>query len=101
MYKVCGLLLDPNFGVRLTADRNFYLRLTVEKMHAFAVLTEKCLWSYGRGGTKFTATVNCTNPKTEIQIEIIETQITGIQIYFVIKKIFLLFSAKLFFFAVN
>ena len=26
---------------RLTAENNFYLRLTVEKMHTFAVFTEK------------------------------------------------------------
>ena len=43
-----------------------------------------------------TVTVNCTNPKIEIQVEIIKTQTIGIQIYFLIKKIFLLFSGKLF-----
>ena len=59
----------------------------VEKMDTFAVFTGKCLWSYGCSGTNFTATVNCRNPTTEIQIEIIKTKIIGIQIYFV-KKIF-------------
>ena len=57
-------------------------------MHAFAVFTEKYLRSYGCSSTNFTAIVNWTNPKTEIQIEIVETQIIGIQIYFVIKKYF-------------
>ena len=40
MYSVCALLLGPNFGVRLMADKKFYLRLTVEKMHALVVFTE-------------------------------------------------------------
>ena len=42
-------------------------------MHVIAVFTEKYLQSYGCSGTNFTATVNCRNLKTEIQIEIIET----------------------------
>ena len=42
------------------------------------------------------ATVNGTNPKPEIQIEIIETQIIGMQIFFVIKKYFSLLEASLF-----
>ena len=61
-------------------------------MYAFAVFAEKYLWSFGCSGTNFTATVNFTNPKSEIQIEIIETQIIGIQVYFVIKKYFSIFS---------
>ena len=56
-------------------------------MDWFAVFAEKYLQSYGCSGTNFTATVDCTNSKTEIQIEIIETQITGIQLYPVIKSI--------------
>ena len=40
MYRVYGLRLDPNFVVRLAADKNFYLQLTVEKMHAFAVFND-------------------------------------------------------------
>ena len=95
MQRVCGLRLGPNFEVRVTAGKNFYLWLTFEKMHVLAVSMEKYLWSYGCSGTSFTSAVNCTNPKTEIQIEIIETQIIGIQIYFIIKKIFLHFSGKL------
>ena len=79
MYRVCGLRQGPNFGMRLTAVKNFYLRLAIEKIHAFAVFTEKYLRSYDCGGTKFTATVKCTNAKTEMQIEIIETQVNGIQ----------------------
>ena len=94
IYRICGLRLGPNFWVWLTAEKNFYLRLTTEKMHGFAAFTEKYLWSYSCSGINFTATINCTNPKTEIQIKSIETQITGMQIYFVIKKIFLLFSGK-------
>ena len=43
-----------------------------------------------------TATVICTNPKIEIQVEIIKTQIIDIQIYFLIKKIFLLLVANFF-----
>ena len=64
VYKVYGLRLGPNFEVRLTAENNFYLRLTAEKMHAFGVFAEKYLRLYGYNGTNFTATVNCTNPKT-------------------------------------
>ena len=60
------------------------------RQDALAVFTEK----YGCNGTNFVATVNSTNLKTEIEIDIIKKQIIGIQIYFVIKKIFLLFSGK-------
>ena len=97
MYSVCALLLGPNFGVRLMADKKFYLRLTVEKMHALVVFTEKYLRSKCFSSSKDTATVNCRNPKTEIQIEIIETQIIGKQIYFVIitKKYFSFLLANL------
>ena len=56
-------------------------------MDWFAVFAEKYLQSHGCRGINFTATVDCTNSKTEIQIEIIETQITGIQLYPVIKSI--------------
>ena len=55
-------------------------------MQAFAVFIEKYFRSHGCSGANFTATINCTNSKTELQIEIIETQTIGIQIYFVIKK---------------
>ena len=55
-------------------------------MQVFAVFIEKYFRSYGCSGTNFTATINCTNSKTELQIEIIETKTIGIQIYFVIKK---------------
>ena len=60
----------------------------------FAIFMETYLCSYDCIDTNFTATDDCTDPKTEIQFEIIETQITGIQIYFVMKKV-LLFSGKL------
>ena len=34
MYRVCGLWLCPNLGVRLRGDENVYLPLTAEKcMH--------------------------------------------------------------------
>ena len=59
-------------------------------MHAFTVLTEKYLHPNGYNGTTFTVVVNCRNPKTGIQIEIIEIQKTGIQVYFVTKKILFL-----------
>ena len=62
--------------MRPAADKNFYLRLTVEKMHAFAVFSDKYLRSYGCSDTNFTAGIKCTNPKTEI----VETQIIGIKI---------------------
>ena len=66
MYKVCGLPLDSIFRMRMTAGKNFYLRLTVEKMPAFAIITEKYLRSYDRSEINFTASVNCKNPRTEI-----------------------------------
>ena len=56
-------------------------------MHVFAIFAKKYLGSHGCSGTNFTATVNCKNPEIEIQIEII-----GIQVYFVIKKYFSIFS---------
>ena len=58
--------------LRLAIDKKFYLHLTVEKMHAFAIFNDKYLLPCGYGDTKFTATVNCTNLKTEILSEIIE-----------------------------
>ena len=49
-------------------------------MHAFAAFTEKHLRPYGCCDTEFTTTDNCTNPKTESQIDIIETEFIGMQI---------------------
>ena len=63
MYRVCGLWLGPNFVVRRAANSG-YLRLTVEKMHAFAVFSDKYLRPYSCSDTNFTVTVNCINPKT-------------------------------------
>ena len=71
--------------MRVAAGKNFYLRLTVEKMHAFAVFNDKYLRSNGCSDTNFTATIKCTNLKTEIQSEMNKTQIIGINISFVIK----------------
>ena len=75
MYRVYGLRLGPNYGVGPAADKNFYFRLTIEKMYAFAVFTKKYLRSYNCNGTNFTAAVNCTSPKTELQTKIMEVQI--------------------------
>ena len=74
IYRVCGLRLGPNFGVRPATGKNFYLRLTVEKMCAFTVFTQKYLRSYGYNDTIFTTEVNCTNQKTETESKIIEIQ---------------------------
>ena len=82
IYRVSGLRLLPNFVVRLVADKNFYLRLTVEKMHAFAVFSDRYLRPCGCSDTIFAATVDCTNPKFQILNEIIEMQIIGIPINF-------------------
>ena len=82
MYRVCSLQLGLNFVVRLVAEKNFYLRLMFEKTHAFAVFNDKSIQPYGCSDTSFTATVNCTNLKTEILCEIIERQIIGTQIDF-------------------
>ena len=72
MYRVCGLGLVLNFGVRLEADKNFYLRLTVEKMRAFGVFTEKYLQPYRWRDSNVTVVAICTNSKTEIKSVIIE-----------------------------
>ena len=72
MHRIYGLWHGSNFAVRPAADKNFYLRLTVEKMHAFPVFNG-------------TAGIKCTNSKTEIQSEIVETQIIGIKIDVVLK----------------
>ena len=57
---------------------------------------EKYFRLYGCCGTNVLAMLYCTNQKTEIPIEIIETQVTGIKIYFVIKKILLFIQTCLF-----
>ena len=75
MYRVCGLRLGRNIGVREAAGKKSYLWLTVDKMHAFAGFTKKYLQPYGCSGTNFTTAVNCTNPNTETQNEIIEIEI--------------------------
>ena len=80
MYRVCALQMGANVAVQLAAEKNFYLRLTVEKIHVFAVFNNKYLRPYGCIDTKITATVNCTNPKTEKLSAIIEMQIIRVQI---------------------
>ena len=70
------------FVVWLAVVKIFYLRLTVKKMYAIAVFNNKYLQPYGCSNTNLTATVNCTNPKTEILSGVIEIQIIGIQINF-------------------
>ena len=66
---VSGLQLGPNFGMRLTAEKNFYLRLTVERMQAFVVFTEKHLQSYVCSSTSFTATIKCTNHRLNFKLK--------------------------------
>ena len=56
-------------------------------MHAFAVFKGKYLRLYGCSGTNFMAIVTWKNPKTEIEVGIIETQIIEIEIYFELKNI--------------
>ena len=75
MYRVCHLRLDPNFGVWSGADKKFHLRLTVYNMRALAVFTEKCLQPRSCIVINFMTSVNCRNPKTEIQSEIIKMQV--------------------------
>ena len=72
MYRVYGLRLGLNFVAGLATDNNFYVWLTVEKMHAFAVFNDFILRLYGCSDTNYTATVNCTNPRTETLTGIIE-----------------------------
>ena len=79
MHRVYGLRLVSNFGVRPAVDKNFNLRLTVENMDAVAVFTEKYLQPCNSSGINFTADVNCTNPKTEMQTKIIDIQLILIQ----------------------
>ena len=66
----------------LAVGKNFYLWLSVKKMHAFAIFRDKYLRSYGCTDINVTVTVSCTNPKTQILSEIMETQIVGIPIDF-------------------
>ena len=79
MYRVCSLLLSPNFVVRLATGNNFYLRLIVQKIHAFVGFNDKYLRSSGSSNTNFTAKFYCRSARTEILSEIIETQIIGIK----------------------
>lgn len=60
-HAVCGLRLGPDFGVRPVVKNNFYLRLMVEKVCAFAVLSDKYLRICGGSGTNFTAVAYCVN----------------------------------------
>ena len=53
-------------------------------MHAFAVFNDKYLRPCGRSDTNLTTTVDYTNPKTEVLAEIIEIQIIGIPIDFIL-----------------
>ena len=80
MYRFYGLRLGSNFWVRAATDKNFYLLLTVEKIYAFAVFTEKYLQPYGYSDINFTAVVNWTSSKTEMQTKITEVQIILIQL---------------------
>ena len=50
------------------------------------MFTKKYLRPCSCSGTNLKAKVKCTNTKNEIQSEIIELQITGIQIYFSINS---------------
>ena len=80
MYRIYGLQLGPNFGVRPVAYQKFYLQLKVDQMYAFAVFIEKNLRPYGCSGTSYTAAISSTNPYTETQREIIEIEIIKAQI---------------------
>ena len=51
IYKIFSLQLCPNIVV--AAGKIFYCRLTVEKIHMFAVFTDKLLQPYGCSGTNF------------------------------------------------
>ena len=82
MYRVYGFRLGPDFVVRLVVEKKIYLQLMVEKMKTSAVFNNKYLRPLGWSDTTFTATVNCTNPKTEILSKIIEIHIIGKQIIF-------------------
>lgn len=73
MYRVCGL--GPNFLGRVVTEKNFYLRLAVEKMDPFVVFNGTYICSYVCSNSKFTPTVNYTNPKPEILSETIKIQI--------------------------
>ena len=78
MYRVGGLQLDPNLGVRL--GKKSYFCLMIEKIYTFAAFTKKYLWPYRCSGTYFTATVNFADPKIELQNQINEIEIIEIQI---------------------
>ena len=75
MFAVYGLRLVANLAMGPVADKKLYFWLTVAKMHAFVVFTKKYVRSYGCNGTNFTATINFTSPKSELQSEILEIQI--------------------------
>ena len=65
LYRVFGLRLGPNLGVRPTVKKKFYFGSTIEKMHALVVFTEKYLRPYDCNDTNFTAAVKCTYLKTK------------------------------------
>ena len=80
MYRVRTLRLGPDFGVRSVAGKNFSLWLTAEKVHAFAVFTDKYLRPWGSSSTNFMAEVNCKNLKIKIKSKTIKTEIIEKQI---------------------
>ena len=57
----------PKFWCAASGWQEFLLQLTVEKMRVFEVFTKKYLQRYGCNDNNFTALINCTNLKTEIQ----------------------------------
>ena len=53
IYKIFSLQLCSNIIVQPAAGKKIYWRLTVEKIHMFAVFTDKLLQPYGCSGTNF------------------------------------------------
>ena len=92
--NVCSLQLGPNFGMWLTAYKNFYLPLTIEKIHVLVVVTNIIY-----GHTVVVAPI--LRLQLALQIQKLECKLKSskhkslqiiqiIQIYFLIKRIFLL-----------
>lgn len=70
--------MDRNFGVWPGAGRNFYLRFTVKKWVHLGFLPRNICAHTADVVANFMAVANYTNPSTEIQSNVIETQIVEV-----------------------
>ena len=100
VYRVFGLRLGPNLGVRPAADKKFHLRLTVENMCIFAVFTNKHLRLYGSVTPILRLQLSVDTQRLKYITLPLKYKTIKIKLKFIIKSISAL-SATHFLFTVN